>query len=204
MPDYRYDIIQGTDEWLAERLGRFTGSEFHVFLGNSKTKEEKLWEKVAEHMFGDSDREEYSSYPMERGHVMEIEARNLYQVVTDTEVSEVGIVIADGDWQNYVACSPDGIVGDEGIIEIKSPLAKNFLGWTEKDEKYGRTVEYIKPEYKTQIQFNLLVTGRKWCDFVYYHPRGGIAIKRVERDEEYIAKITDTINECIQFIKEHC
>lgn len=203
MPKYRYDIVQGTDEWLAERLGRFTGSDFHVFLGNSQTKKEKLWEKVAEQMFGDSDREEYTSYAMERGHILEYEARNLYSTVTEKEVKEIGIVIADGNLEEYVACSPDGLVDEDGIIEIKSPLAKNFLGWTKKDGEI-RVIDYIKPEYKTQVQFNLFVTDRKWCDFIYYHPRGGLVIERIERDEEYIQKIKDALAECIQFIKDNC
>lgn len=203
MPDYRYDIEQGTDEWMAERIGRFTGSDFHVFLGSSQTKKEKLWEKVAEQMFGDSDREEYTSYAMERGHIMEEEARRLYNTVSDQEVKTVGIVLADGDWHKYVACSPDGLVGDDGIIEIKSPLAKNFLGWTKK-EGGMRVVDYIKPEYKTQVQFNLLVTDRDWCDFIYYHPRGGMCIKHIERDEEHIQKIKDALTECIQFVKDNC
>lgn len=520
MPDYRYDIVQGTDEWLAERLGRFTGSDFHVFLGNSQTKKEKLWEKVAEHMFGDSDREEYSTFAMERGHILEIEARKIYSMASEEDVTEVGIVIADGDWKNYVACSPDGLVGKDGIIEIKClpedtevltlagykkisqlkmtdfvcecsidgklswrkpkalikkkysgdleafyrdnklqlrctpehrmlyaaqgnrdtpkvceakdfnrncygvrfggiihgkntlsplerlyiatkadgsiqhkrlcfnfskdrkikrlldllekssiaveygttrnfanpnwkdskyfyckderlikakntsffelipiesvntstaleiieefcmwdgtvgkngiraftsknkddvdylqaicciankksnitfvkkanaymltvsgygvqssnigdfrqfsrnpkypsksqydgyvycvttesgffvvrnhlgmnivvgncPLSKNFLAWTKRTDDGYREVDYIKPEYKTQVQFNLFVTDRQWCDFIYYHPRSSIVVKRIERDEEYIQKIKDTLDECIKFVKEN-
>ena len=61
---------------------------------------------------------------------------------------------------------------------------------------------YSRHQYRTQVQFNLMVTQRKWCDFVYYHPRGGIRVQRIERDEEYIKKIETALDDCIIKIKE--
>lgn len=189
------DLIQQTDEWYAARLGMFTGSDFHVMLGKSATKTNYMFEKLAETLFGDTDIEHFTTPAMERGRVLEHEARRMYSASKEVFVDEVGLVGAEGEFENYAACSPDGLVGDDGIIEIKCPLAKNFLEWVSNDF-------YIKPEYRTQVQFNLLITERQWCDFVYYHPRGGIFIKRIERDEGYIEKIKTALREGIQFIKD--
>lgn len=203
MPKYHPEIQQGTDAWLEKRLGKFTASDFHIMLGKSQTKIDKLWEIVAERMLGDTDQEPYSSYAMERGKILEVEARRTYAFANEIPVDETGFVEPDEDnpWFSYVGCSPDGLVGEDGLIEIKSPLAKNFLQWTEPGEN-GREVKYIKPEYYTQIMFNLMVTERKWCDFCYYHPRLGLVTKRYERDEEHIAKITEALNQCIEFVKQ--
>ena len=202
MARYNYKITQRSPEWLAARLGRFTASDFHTFLGDSKTKGDMLWEKVAERLFRDSDASEYSSFAMERGTMLEPEARRTYTIATGDKVKEVGIVLPDEDdkYADWIASSPDGLVGKVGMIEIKCPLAKNFLQWTTPTDT-GREVSYIKPEYKTQVQFNLLVTGREWCDFFYYHPRGGIAMTRIYRDEDYIERIKAALDGCIAFVK---
>lgn len=201
MADYKYKIQQRSPKWYEARLGRFTASDFHTFLGNSTTKTDMLWEKVAERLFHDSDASDYTSFAMERGVLLEPEARKLYTIATGNKVKEVGIVYPDGDYADWAACSPDGLVGKEGLIEIKCPLAKNYLHWTKPTED-GREVDYIKPEYKTQVQFNLLVTERQWCDFLYYHPRSGIAVTRIGRDEEHIGKITAALDRCIEFVKQ--
>lgn len=199
MPKYHWKLQQGTPEWDAIRLGKFTASSFHTFLGKSQTKTDMLWEIIAERIFKDSDKENYSSYAMERGKVLEHEARKLYQVEKEVKVRECGFVDMDAPYNHFVGCSPDGLVGEDGGIEIKSPLAKNFLQWTATVNGVLEPI-YIKPEYYTQVQFNLLVTGRQWWDFMYYHPRGGLAIKRYYPDPEHQQKIIDALNDCIRFV----
>lgn len=199
-PTYHYDMIQQTDEWYAAKLGMFSGSDFHTFLGNSKTKEDKLWEKIAERRYQDSDKEEMGSFYTERGNVLEPEARRLYSAVYETEVKEVGLVEDNEYFPGYVVCSPDGLVGEDGIIEIKSLVAKFFTQYTEGKHKDDF---YISPQYKTQVQFNLFVTQRKWCDFIYYHPRGGLRVQRIERDEKAIEEIKNALTECVKFVEEH-
>lgn len=192
MPRYRFDIEQRSDKWRQEKLGKFSGSDFHVMLGDSQAKKDFLWEKFAEIKYQDSDREDYKSLYMERGTLLEPEARRMYNVINDVVVKEVGLVEDDGEFDGYAVCSPDGLVGEDGIIEIKCLVAKYHEQYTNpSSKKYG----YIKPEYKTQVQYNLFITGRKWCDFVYYHPRSGCHIIRIERDEEYINKIKDALRE---------
>lgn len=197
MARYIYDFEQQTDEWFAAKLGMFSGSNFHVFLGDSKTKKEKLWEKVAERRFLDSDDEDFFSPYTERGNMLEPEARRLYGAINEVQVDQVGLVEAEGEFDGWAVCSPDGLVGEDGIIEIKTLAAKLFLLYTE-----DKAEIYIKPEHKTQIQYNLFVTERKWCDLVYYHARAGIIVKRIERDEAYIEKIKTALREGIAFIEE--
>lgn len=198
-PHYDFEIEQQTPEWYAAKLGMFSGSTFHIFLGDAKGKEEKLWELVAERRYKDSDAEEFLGFYTERGKTLEHEARRVYQVVNEVEVQQVGLVEDMEYFPGWVVCSPDGLVGDDGIIEIKCLVAKNMLQYTE--GKYANDY-YVSPQYKTQVQFNLMVTQRKWCDFVYYHPRIGIRIKRIERDEEYIQKIKNALTDCIKHIEE--
>ena len=199
MPRYRFDIEQQTPEWFAEKLGKFSASNFHIFLGNSQTKEEKLWEKVGERRWLDSDVEQFINQYTERGKILEHEARRLYSAINAIEVKEVGLIEEDGEFDTWAVCSPDGLVGDDGIIEIKSLIAKNFLQLTDpKSKKY----EHIPPEHRTQMQYNMFVTGRSWCDYCLYHPRGGLHVIRVDRDEEYIERIREALRECIKFIEE--
>lgn len=198
MPRYRYDLEQRTDEWKQLRLGKFSGSDFHIMLGKSVAKTDFMWEKFAEKKYNDSDKEEFTTFYMERGAVTEAEARRVYSVVKEVEVKEVGLVEDDGEFDGIAVCSPDGLVGEDGIIEIKCLVAKYHEQYTNpSSDKY----EYIKPEYRTQVQFNLLITDRQWCDFVYYHPRCGVHIIHIERDEEYIEKIKEALREGKQFIE---
>lgn len=199
MPRYRYDIKQKTPEWREAKLGKFSGSDFHIMLGNSQAKEDFLWEKFAERKYLDSDREEFQTFYMERGSVLEAEARRVYNVVNEVLVKEVGLVEDDGEFDGYAVCSPDGLVGDDGIVEIKGLVAKYHEQYCNPNSK---KYEYIKPDYRTQVQYNLFITGRKWCDFVYYHPRAGIHVIHIERDEEYIEKIKTALRDGINWLKE--
>lgn len=202
MARYIYDFEQHSDEWYAAKLGMFSGSDFHIFLGDSKSKKEKLWEKVAERRFMDSDKEDFFSPYTERGNMLEPEARRMYSAINEVEVKEVGLVEEDGEFDGYAVCSPDGLVGEDGIIEIKTLSAKFFLSYTEKDEKTGEPKNYIRPEHMTQCQYNMFITERQWCDLVYYHSRAGVYIIHIERDEKYIEKIKAALREGVQFIEE--
>lgn len=113
------DFEQQSPEWYFAHYGRFSGSDFHTFLGNSKTKEELLWEKVGERRWEDSDVEPFINQYTERGKILEHEARRVYSAIYNTDVKECGLVEEDGEFDTWAVCSPDGLVGDEGIIEIK-------------------------------------------------------------------------------------
>ncbi len=120
--------------------------------------------------------ENYVSAAMERGKVMEDEARDLYSLMMDIEPTRVGFI------KNGIAgCSPDSLIGDDGGLEIKSAAAHIQI------ERLQDGV--LPPEHKAQVQGGMWVCQRKWWDFVSYCPKLPPLIVRVERDEQYIAEI---------------
>lgn len=184
-----YDFEQKSEEWFNIRLGKFTGSNFHIFFGNSKTKETELYKKAAERITKTrSDSDNFSNVHIERGIELESEARSMYELETMSNVKEVGFIKLD----EFCGCSPDGLVDADGMIEIKCKDNHTFLKQIIREEKA------IEPIYRTQIQFNLYVSGRKWCDYVCYNPnfKQALYIKRIDRDEEYIQKIKDYLKIC--------
>jgi len=205
MPRYHDNVEQGTPEWLALRLGRFTASDFHVMLGKSQTKTDKLYEIIFERLTNNTDQENYSSFAMERGKILEAEARRLYSAVNEIPVRQTGFVEPDGEepYKGFIGSSPDGLIGEDGGLEIKCPLGKNFLQWTMPQDDGTLNITYIKPEYRTQLEFNLMVTGRKYWDFCYYHPLLGLAVQRVESDADLREKIKNALNECIEFVTNY-
>ena len=196
-PECHYNVIQQTPEWEMLKLGKFSGSDYHIYLGTSKTKEDNLYDIAAQRITGDSDNESvFKSKAMERGNILEPEARRVFSAIIEHNIREVGFVDCAGEFYGWAGCSPDGLIGDNGIIEIKCPLMKGFL-------KYKRTKK-IDPQYKTQIQFNLMVTERQYCYFIVYHPRFPIEYVKIERDEDVINKIRESLKENIEKVKKIC
>jgi len=184
-----HNLEQGSEEWLKIRIGKFTASSFHVFLGNSKTKENELYKKAAERITGvKCDSDTFSNKHTERGNKLEDEARSIYELLNDVMVDEVGFIELDKN----TGYSPDGLIGEEGLLEIKCKDNHTFLRNKIKGEKG------IESQYRTQIQFGLYVTGRKWCDYVCYNPNfnDSLIFIRIFRDEEKISKIAECLNEC--------
>ncbi len=176
-------------EWLSLRAGLFTGSDFNQYLGIlgkglSDTAQTGLARKVCESLGYQFDG--YKSPLMERGIELEATARNMYYFETQNDVQEVAFV----DWEKLRAgCSPDGIVYDkdgniDGITEFKCPDIVAYLKAAD---------GYIKPEYRTQIQFNMLITGAKWCDYVVFFPGMKLVVQRVEPDAEAQTQIENAL-----------
>lgn len=178
-------------EWLMLRAGKFTGSNFFVMLGNSETKKKMILEKATEHILEKPcNKDHYINADMLRGIEQESIARKLYMQETFNEVKEVGFIERD----EYSGVSPDGLVGEQGIIEIKCPKDTVFVEQS--------ITEKIKPEYYTQIQYALYITGRQWCDYVAYNENFPLLIRRYERDEEHIEKIKNALEDGIKQVKE--
>lgn len=185
-----YNFEQGTDEWLDVRIGKFTGSSFYNLTSTSSDTE--LWKKAAERITGKrNDSDKFSNKHTERGHELETEARSMYELMNKCNVQEVGFIELD----KYVGCSPDGLIGDDGMIEIKCRDNHIFL----KTVKTG-----CNKQDRTQIQFNLYVTDRKWCDYVCYNPNFANPIfqERIERNEGFIEDIKALIKKNNDKIKE--
>lgn len=183
------EIEQKTDEWRQERCGRFTGSLFGDALAKSKrdgkplkARNDLIWTVAAERIQG-YQAEGPSSYSLRWGTETEPLAREAYEIATGEFVTEKGFIVHPQF--DFAGCSPDGIIGDDGLIEIKSPKCPEI--------HLQRWLDGVPEEYIPQIQGQLWVTGRKWCDFVSYDPdtdpRFRLLIIRVERDEKFIAEL---------------
>lgn len=174
---YHRDLIQGSNEWLAARRGLLTASEMKLIVtptGKAASNDKErahLWELLAQRITGHVE-PSYISDDMLRGQEDEILARALY-AKHHAKVEEVGFVTND-IWGFTIGYSPDGLVGDEGLIECKSRRQKYQV----ETIATGR----VPAEYLIQIQTGLLVTERKWCDFVSYSGGLPMAVIRVTAD----------------------
>jgi hypothetical protein len=154
------DIEQNSDEWYSLRLGKVTASSFAVFMANyGKTFGEpakKYAVRLAlERITGVRSESGFTNDHMERGHQQEPIARMLYEEMTFINVDNGGFFHAD-----EYGCSPDGLVGTDGLIEIKS-----VIGSVHYDNMSRGSFD---PAYRWQLIGHLEVTGREWCDFVSY------------------------------------
>lgn len=181
---------QGSTEWWQARLSVVTASEFHCVRangrggGDSKTRRKYMLRLIAEAITGEP-QETYSSAAMERGKMMEAEARNYYAFITDEEPKQVGFLK-----RGRVGCSPDSLVGDNGLHEIKCKEPHRHIEVLLAAE--------LPSEHKAQCQGSLWVSGRDWIDFQSFWPKLPPFIKRVYRDEPYIALLEQAVKEFIQ------
>lgn len=187
-----YDnLTQGTEEWIKVRLGKFGGTDAQAVATNGKGLETLVFQKVGEIKTGRPAKEPYTNSDIERGNDLESTARSAYEMETGNTVLEVGYI----ELNDYVGVSPDGLVGEDGLIEIKCPTDANFIRFMF-DKK-------IDPKYIYQMQHQLFVTERKWCDFVVFNDNlNKIVVSRVYRDEATIEKIKTGIEQGTVKIKE--
>jgi putative phage-type endonuclease len=183
---------QGSREWLDCRLGKLTASDSRAIATAGKGLETLCIEKVAERLTGKVD-EGFKSPAMQNGNDLETEARNAYELETGNLVTQVGFCKLDED----VGASPDGLVGDDGLVEIKCKTDTVFVRELLSDE--------IDSGHVWQMQFQLWVTDRKWCDYAVYNPNfpKSLIIKRVNRDDVAIAKIKAGIETGKALIKSY-
>lgn len=192
---YFYDIEQGSNEWFDVRLGIVTASNINTLLTptGKPAKNEKVenyaYEIVAQR---ETWRVEstYQSFDMERGHLQEDIARNIYSE-NYNEVNQCGFVLNTKHGLK-IGCSPDGLVGCDGGIEIKSRLSKFQIKTVVEGE--------VDQQYTNQIQACLLVTERKWWDFVQYSNGMPMYVKRVLPDLE----IQESILESVKSFEDMC
>lgn len=185
------DLAQGTQEWFDARLGMLTASILKNFMtatgkraDNEKTRL-AVYELAAQRVSGFIELG-WSSDDTERGHQDEIEARDLYSK-NYARVQEVGFVV-NATLGFDLGCSPDGFVGSDGMIECKSRVQKHQL----KTIVESTDDAPIPSDHAIQVQTSLLVTGRKWCDYITYCAGMPMTVIRVHRDEEVIAKIIES------------
>ena len=178
------DHEQGTEEWFAARLGKPSASMFSKLITTtgkpSSSADGYINQLMAERITGHSE-----------AHFSNAHTRDMYEFISSNEVLEVGFILDDSlDF----GCSPDGLVGTDGGLEIKCPAANTQVAYL-RDPTVG-----VK-KYWQQIQGCMMVTGREWWDFMTYHPEMPHVLVRVERDEEYIAKLAAELTKAVNVIK---
>ena len=188
---------QGTPEWLAERLGKATASRIADIMaktksGPSTSRQNYAAELIAERLTG-AGGDFYINAAMQRGTELEPLARDCYAFESGNEVVPVGLVAHPTI--EMAGASPDGLVADDGLVEIKCPGTAKHI--------HTLTGGSIDGRYICQIQWQLACTERQWCDFVSYDPRLPVemqlATRRVNRDDEAIAEME---REVISFLAE--
>ena len=186
-----YNFEQRTEDWYNIRKGKMTASNADTIIANGKGLETYIYNLMAEY-YSSAEKENYINADMQRGIDLEPEARLEFEFYTDLDVQEVGFV----EYNDFIGVSPDGLVGDDGLIEIKCP----------NDSIYFKLLlsNNIKPEYIAQMQMQMYVTDRQYCYFVSYNPNfeKSLYIKKISRDEEMIEKLKKGLERGTQLIKE--
>lgn len=191
------EIVQGTPEWHALRLGKVTASRVADVIaktksGPSASRAKYAAELIAERLTGTT-AERFTNAAMAWGTEQEPAARKTYEFYRDTDVEQVAFVLHPtiGD----SGASPDGLVGEDGLVEIKCPETHTHI-----ETLLGQAVP---AKYVTQMQWQMACTGRAWCDFVSYDPRlpepMRFFCKRVMRDDSLIAELE---REIVAFLNE--
>lgn len=180
-----FDFEQGSADWFECRRGIPTASNFAALLakGEGKTRRSYLLKLAGEAITGEL-AEAYTNAHMERGHVMESEARALYAFAQDVEPAPVGFMR-----RGRAGASPDSLIGSDGLLEIKTKLPHLQLDVLDRGK--------LPSEHVAQVQGQLWISGREWCDFVSYWPRLPPFIIRVHRDEKYIDTLRQSVAEFV-------
>lgn len=192
------NVEQGSQEWHEMRLGKVTASRIADVISNgrggkpSEKAKSYMIELIAEILTG-KQKPFFENDAMRWGTETEPQARAMYELKSGNEVKEVAFIKLN----DFVGVSPDGLVGDNGLIEIKCPTTITQI-------KRALSDDYAK-DYYAQIQMQLWVSGRDWCDFVSFDPRldvdASYLVQRVNRDEDFINLIKEKVESFIHELK---
>ena len=191
---------QRTPEWYASRLGKVTASRVADVLAKTKTgvsasRENYLTDLVLERLTNQPG-ENFINDAMQWGIDTEPFAKMAYEAHSNNFIDNVGFI--DHPTIEFFGCSPDGLIGSDGLIEIKCPNSKTHL----------QTVLNAKAptKYIPQLMTQMAVTGRQWVDFVSFDPRLPqdlqLFVIRVDRDNEYIAKLEEEVSIFLKEVEE--
>lgn len=171
---------QGAPEWIAARIGLPTASNFDQIVtpgGKASTSAAKYLAQLAAEWFLGCSLDDIETPYMERGTQLEASAVAWYELATDSDTQEVGLCLLD---DGSAGASPDRLVGEDGALEIKCQSPQVHMQYV---------LGGIGSKYRVQVQGQLWVTGRKWCDLCSFHPTLPRAKVRIERDDEFIASL---------------
>ena len=188
------------DEWLKARAGKISASRMADLTAKTKTgwgasRKNYIAQLVAERLTGQPS-PSFTNAAMQHGIDTEPEARAAYEFRTDNDVVEVGFI--DHPEIEMSGASPDGLVGDNGMVEIKCPNTATHIEYLQAGQP--------PKKYLLQMQWQMACTGRDWCDFVSYDPRMPehlrILVVRIERDNELIAELEAAVIEANSEIQQ--
>jgi putative phage-type endonuclease len=181
--------IQGSPEWLAERAGKVTASMVSAVLAKPETAGFRDYQAqlVAEILTGKPQGSDYTNAAMQFGTEMEPLARSAYEAETGFSVDEVGF--CQHPTIERAGASPDGLVGNSGLVEIKCPKVATHLAYL--------IAGVVPATYKNQMMWQMACTGRKWCDFASFRPdlpeHLQLFIVRFKRDPERIKELESAV-----------
>ena len=181
------DIEQRTDEWYRIRDLKFTASHASTILAEGAGLKTLIKEILADHYSSKTYEEfsdKYTNNNIERGNEFEDKARTIYEMEVCLPVKQVGFV----EMSDHVGCSPDGMVGDEGLVEIKNHNDKYYVNLL--------LTNKIEKKYYNQMQMQLYVTDRKWCDYFAFNPNfpeKPFVLIRVYPDEITFGKLRNAL-----------
>ena len=187
-----HKMKQRSDEWFAIRKGKMTASNANTIATNGKGLENYIYSILAEEHSQENNR--YISPDMQRGIDLEDQARMIYEIETGLTVEEVGFIEMD----KYVGCSPDGLIGKDGGLEIKCPNDVNFFKLMIEGKKA------IDSKYMWQVQMSLLIAKRKWWDLVFHNINfdKNLLVFRIKPEQDKFKKLERGINNAKNLIKK--
>lgn len=190
----RVDVEQGTTEWAMARLGIPTASNFDKIITPKTMKfssqsADYAYRLLAEQHLGEPLDNATSGF-MQRGSVMEQRAISYYEMQRECDADRVGFILRD---DRRVGCSPDALVGNDGLLELKVPAAHTHVGYLLDAEGIG---------YKAQVQGQLWVCERDWIDTLSWNPYMPSALVRQPRDETFIKALVQCVEQFLEFMLE--
>ncbi|MGC1888995.1 MAG: lambda exonuclease family protein [Stellaceae bacterium] len=192
MPIY-HDVVQYSEEYDRLRLGIPTSSNFHKVI-TPQGKPSKQWreyacvliaERILQHKI-----EFYNSPAMERGLIVEAEAADWYEFDQNVTVQRIGLITDD---KHTMGCSPDRLIGDDGLLEIKAPLPQTQVEYWISGE--------LGERFRPQLQGQLYVSQRSWVDILCWHDVLPKLVVRVEPDEKFMAALDHELQIFNSFIE---
>ena len=195
-----HDVTQGTDDWQALRLGKVTASRIADLMARTRngwgtSRANYMAELVAERLTGVKT-EGFSNAAIKWGFEMEPQARDAYAFFADVDVAQIGFI--DHPRIAMTGASPDGLVGDAGLVEIKCPLTATHIETL--------LTASVREKYLLQMQWQMARTGRQWCDYVSFDPRMPERMRyfcqRVPRDVRLIETLEREVSDFLREVAD--
>lgn len=183
------DHPQGSNEWIMARVGLPTASNFDKIVtptGKLSSASNRYLSKLVAEWYLGQPLDDYASALMDRGTELEATAVRFYEFDGDVETAKVGLCLRD---DGLVGGSPDRLVGEDGLLEIKCPSAEVHMSYV---------LGGLTDDYRCQVQGLLWITGRKWCDLLAWNPILPPAKMRYERDDEFIDLLAKSVDQFVE------